>query len=181
MVWGRSRRPCGLRIMYAAAWLLRSWFRIPLRTWMFVCFICCVLCRQRLLRSALHSFRRVLLGVCVCVCVCLIVRELETSNIRRLGPILADFWTTENKWSKTSCLWDMMLQQRVIGSRLRKEHCTSICKGPEVWEELFCGIVLFWNIRYRSLVVWWWHPGSAKTCRRATVYGLCLIFSKSTS
>jgi hypothetical protein len=47
--------------------------------------MCCVLCRKRSLRRADHSFRGVLLNVClsVCVCVYLIVCHLETSTVRR--------------------------------------------------------------------------------------------------
>jgi hypothetical protein len=35
--------------------------------WAFFSCVCCVLCRQRPLRRAYHSFRGYLLGVCVCV------------------------------------------------------------------------------------------------------------------
>ena len=39
----RSQWPCGLRRRSAAARLLRSWVRIPLGAWMFVCCEYCVL------------------------------------------------------------------------------------------------------------------------------------------
>jgi hypothetical protein len=55
---------------------------------MFVCCVCCVLCRWRPLRRADHSFRGVLLDVCVCVCVCLIVCDIETSTVRWPGSVL---------------------------------------------------------------------------------------------
>ena len=63
---------------------MESRVRIPLKVWMFVSCVCCVLCRQRPLRRAEHSFRGVLPGVCVCVCVC----DLETSRVRRSRPQL---------------------------------------------------------------------------------------------
>ena len=40
----RSRCPCGLRCRSAAARWLVLRVGIPLRAWMFVCFVCCVLC-----------------------------------------------------------------------------------------------------------------------------------------
>jgi len=40
---GRSQGPRGLRRRSTAARLLRSWVRIPLGAWMFVCCECCVL------------------------------------------------------------------------------------------------------------------------------------------
>jgi len=75
----RSRWPHGLRHRSAAARLLGSQVRIPLRAWMLVSCVCCVLCRQRSLRRADHSFRGVNRA-----CVCLIVSDLETSTVR--GP-----------------------------------------------------------------------------------------------
>ena len=39
----RSQWPHGLRCRSSAARLLRSWVRIPLGAWMFVCCECCVL------------------------------------------------------------------------------------------------------------------------------------------
>jgi hypothetical protein len=37
------RWPCGLRPKSAAAWLLESRVRIPLKVWMFVSYVCCLL------------------------------------------------------------------------------------------------------------------------------------------
>jgi hypothetical protein len=59
---------------------------------MFVPCVCCVLCREWLMRRADHSFRGVL--PVVCVCVCLIVCDLETSTVRRPRPELGR-WATE--------------------------------------------------------------------------------------
>jgi hypothetical protein len=78
-----SRWPFGLRRMYAAACLRGSRVRISPRLWMFVSCVCCVLCRQRPLRIADHSFRGVLLCMGVHACVCVAVGDLETSTMRR--------------------------------------------------------------------------------------------------
>ena len=43
LIMSRSQWPRGLRRRSTAARLLRSWVRIPPRTWMFVCCECCVL------------------------------------------------------------------------------------------------------------------------------------------
>ena len=56
-----------------AAWLLEPSVRIPLKVFGFVSFLCCVLCRNRPLILADHSFRGVLPAMC----------DLETSTIRR--------------------------------------------------------------------------------------------------
>jgi hypothetical protein len=77
---GRSRWPCRLRCRSAAARLLVSRVRIPLRIWMFASCISCVLCRQRPLQRADSSFREAPTG-CVCVSVC----DLETSQRRGLS------------------------------------------------------------------------------------------------
>jgi hypothetical protein len=63
----RSRWLCCLRRRCEVAWLLRSRVRIPLRSRMFVSYVCCVLCTQRSLWRAEHSFRRFVPTVCVCV------------------------------------------------------------------------------------------------------------------
>ena len=73
----RSQWPRGLRRRSAAARLLRSWVRIPLRAWMFVCCECCVfsgrgLCDELITRP--EEFYRLW---CVVVC------NLETSKMRR--------------------------------------------------------------------------------------------------
>jgi len=75
----RSRRPCGLRLRSAAAWLLRPRFRIPPEAWMLVCCVRCVLCRQRALRQRGRSFEGVL-PVWVIAC------GRETSTVRRPRP-----------------------------------------------------------------------------------------------
>ena len=41
---GRSRWPCRQWLTSAVAWLLGSRVGIPLRAWMFVCYVYCVLC-----------------------------------------------------------------------------------------------------------------------------------------
>jgi hypothetical protein len=56
----RSQWPRGLRCRSTAARLLLAWVQIPLRTWMFFCFVRCVLSGRGLLRRAYHSSRRVL-------------------------------------------------------------------------------------------------------------------------
>ena len=74
----RSQWPCGLRHRSTAAWLLRSWVRIPLEAWMFVCCDCCVLSGRglcdRLITHPGGSYR--LWRVVVC--------DQETSYARRL-------------------------------------------------------------------------------------------------
>ena len=57
---------CGQRRRSETAWLLGSQFRIPLRAWTFVSYVCCVM----------YPYR-----VCVSVC------NLETSTRGGLGPI----------------------------------------------------------------------------------------------
>ena len=97
-----KRKLCGS----AAARMLGSQVRIPLRAGIFVsllCFLCCASCRELPLRRADHSFRGFLPGVarvcgcvcvfacvraCVCVCVCVCVCELKTSTARRPRPEL---------------------------------------------------------------------------------------------
>jgi hypothetical protein len=53
----RSQWPYGLRHR-SMVWVLRSRTRIPLRVWMFVCCVLCMLYRQRTLRRAGLSFTR---------------------------------------------------------------------------------------------------------------------------
>jgi len=70
---GRSLWPCDLRHRYVAARMLGSQVVFPLIAWIFICCVCCVLCRQRPLRRADHSLQRsptVCVWVCVCVCAC---------------------------------------------------------------------------------------------------------------
>ena len=51
----------------AAARLLESQVRLPLRAWMFVFCVRCESCRYRPVRQPYHSYRGVLLVSCVCV------------------------------------------------------------------------------------------------------------------
>ena len=67
---GTFRWPCGLGLRSEASRLLGLRIRIPPMGRMFVCCVCCALCRWRHMRRADHSFRGVLPGVCVCVCLC---------------------------------------------------------------------------------------------------------------
>jgi hypothetical protein len=62
-----SRWPRGRSRRSAAALLLESRVRIPLRACTFVSCVCCVLCRSQPQRRADHSFRGVLPGVSNCV------------------------------------------------------------------------------------------------------------------
>lgn len=57
-------RPCSLTHRSEATWLLGLWVRIQLRAWMFICFVCCVLCRQQPLQWTDHLFRGALPGMC---------------------------------------------------------------------------------------------------------------------
>jgi len=81
-----------LRRRSAVARLLRSWVRIPLGTWMFVCYECCVLsgrglCDELITRPE-ESYR--LWWVVVC--------DQETSRMRRPYPALGR--------SATVCVWE---------------------------------------------------------------------------
>ena len=73
-------QPCGLRRRSTAACLLRSWVRISLEAWMFVCCECCVLSGNGLCDGLItrpeESYR--LWRVVVC--------DQETSYARRLQP-----------------------------------------------------------------------------------------------
>jgi hypothetical protein len=96
--------PCGLWPRSAAAWLLRSRFRIPLRAWIFVCYVfvlCCVgsgLCHELIPRSEEFYL------LCVCVCVYLIVCDLETTTMMRPMSELGCCAAKENKIS-TVCFF----------------------------------------------------------------------------
>jgi hypothetical protein len=88
---GRSQWPRGLRRKSAAAWLLGSRVRIPLRAWMSLVFIrCVVLCRQRPLRRADHS------SVCLIVCVI-----TETTK-----GALCSSWEPTGKWWRNDSEYD---------------------------------------------------------------------------
>ena len=76
----RSQWPRGLRRKSSAARLLRSWVRIPLGAWMFVCCECCVLSGRGLCDGLItrpeESYRMWRVFVC----------DQETSKTRRLKP-----------------------------------------------------------------------------------------------
>jgi hypothetical protein len=75
-----SQWPHGLRRRSLASRLLRSWVRIPLGAWMFVCCECCVLwgrgLRDGLITRPEESYRLWRLVLC----------DQETSKTRRLKP-----------------------------------------------------------------------------------------------
>ena len=71
----RSQLPRGLRRRSAAARLLRSWVRIPLEAWMFVCCECRVLSGRGLCDELITRPEGSYLLCCVVVC------DLETSRI----------------------------------------------------------------------------------------------------
>ena len=73
----RSQWPRGLRRRSAAARRLRSWVRIPPRTWMFACCECCVLSGRGLCDELITRSEEPYRLWCVVVC------DLETSRIRR--------------------------------------------------------------------------------------------------
>jgi len=66
----------------AAARLLRSWFRIPLGAWIFVCCECCVLSGRGLCDELVTRPEESYRLWCVVVC------DLETSRMRRPWPAL---------------------------------------------------------------------------------------------
>ena len=70
--------PCGLKRKSATDWVLGWRVRTPLRAWLYVSCVGCVLCRERPLRRADHPVRRVLSVVFVSNG----VRDLETSRMR---------------------------------------------------------------------------------------------------
>jgi len=79
-IFSRSQQPRGLKLRSTAARLLRSWVRIPLRAWKFVCCECCVLsgrgfCDGLITRPG-ESYRMWRVFVC----------DQETSYARRLKP-----------------------------------------------------------------------------------------------
>jgi len=60
--------------------------------------LCCLLCWQRLLRGADHSFREILHGVFVCLIVC----DIETSKLK--GRRSAWGCCATGKQNKTKCI-----------------------------------------------------------------------------
>ena len=73
----RSQWPRSLRRRSAAARLLRSWVRIPLRAWIFVSCECCVLSGRGLCNKLITRQKESYRLWCVIVC------DLETSRMRR--------------------------------------------------------------------------------------------------
>ena len=65
-----SRWPYSLKRRYEAARLLGSRVRIPLRAWMFVCFVFVVCCAGSGVCDGLVTRSEESYRVCVCVCVC---------------------------------------------------------------------------------------------------------------
>ena len=82
----RSRWQCCLRRRSEAAWLLQSRVRIPLRSRMFVSYLCCVFCTHRSLwRTELFPKIRT-----ECMCLCRIECDPHTSGRGVLEPRWAD-------------------------------------------------------------------------------------------
>ena len=71
----RSQWPHGLRRRSAADRLLRSWVRIPLGAWIFVCCKCCVLSGRGLCDELITRLEESYRLWCVVVC------DLETSRM----------------------------------------------------------------------------------------------------
>ena len=99
-----SQWPSGLRRRSAAALPLRSWVRIPLGAWLFVCCECCVLsgsglCNELITRPE-ESYRLW----------CIVVCDLKTSRMRRPWPALGCS-TTEKKMGKV-CIWKFRILWR---------------------------------------------------------------------
>jgi hypothetical protein len=90
----RSQWPRGLRRRSSAARLLRSWVRIPLKTWMLVCCECCVLQGRGLCDGLItrpeDSYRLWRFVVCV----------QETSKTRRLKSATG-LWKIQPQWVVT--------------------------------------------------------------------------------
>ena len=78
----QSQWPPGLMRRSAAARLLRSWVRIPLGAWMFVCCECCVLSGRGLCEELITCPEESYRLWCVAVC------DPETSRMRRPWPAL---------------------------------------------------------------------------------------------
>ena len=98
----QSQWPPGLRRRSAAARLLRSWVRIPPGAWMFVYCDCCVLsgrglCDELITRPE-ESYRLW----------CVVVRDLETSRMRRPQPALGRS-ATGGRGIIYICMFSMLL------------------------------------------------------------------------
>ena len=86
--------PRGLRRRSAAARLLRSWVRIPPGAWIFVCCECCALsgtglCDELITRPE-ESYRLW----------CVVVRDRETSRMRKPWPALGRSATGKKKYNR---------------------------------------------------------------------------------
>ena len=100
----RSQWPRSLRCRSAAAHLLRSWFQIPPRAWMFVCWDCCVLSGRGLCDELITRPEESYRPWCVVVC------DLETSRMRRPWPtggcsatekkIKSNLWVKTDRWAR---------------------------------------------------------------------------------
>jgi len=79
LISGLCRCPCGLKRQSAAACQLGSRVQIPLKAWMFVLCVCCVVqeagsaTSSSLTQSSSTACVRACVRVCVCVCVCVCV------------------------------------------------------------------------------------------------------------
>jgi hypothetical protein len=136
---GRSRWPCGLRCRSAAAWLLGFRLRSPLRAWMFVSCLCCMLCRLRPLERADRSFR----GVRPCVCVCLMVCDQKPQKWGGLDPSWAvapqknvnNIYKEPGKgswWTKLTTAWTT--EESWFDSRQELDfYVFSVISRPSLW------------------------------------------------
>jgi len=105
----RSQWPRGLRHRSTAARLLSLWARIPPGAWMFVCFECCGLWGRGLCDGLItrpgESYRLWLI----------VVRDLETSNTRRLKPVTG-LWKIQSQWVVIPGKQQQMLDDQLIFS-----------------------------------------------------------------
>ena len=102
-----------------AARLLRSWVRIPPGAWMFLCCECCVLsgrglCDELITRPE-ESYRLW----------CVVVRDLETSRMRRPWPALgrsATGWKRKTLWKSNNPTQTNTLQIKTSELQLAKSE-----------------------------------------------------------
>jgi hypothetical protein len=106
------------------------WVRILLRALMFVSCGYCVLCRQRSLRPADHSFRAVLLGD-----ECLVACDLETSTMTRFRAKLRNkkksctVLLTKLNWTafdNVLCFWHSSRMTEATDYSQNKSKCRHI-------------------------------------------------------
>jgi hypothetical protein len=86
-----SRWPRNLRRWSETTWFVGPRVQIPLRAWIFVPCLCCVVC------GFATSWSLVQRSHIRCVFVCLIVCDLETSKIKRPRPEMGCCATEQNK------------------------------------------------------------------------------------